>query len=188
MRTGRPRGRGVAAGLAVVVVLLVAACGSTAPTSSNPATPGPTVDGSGGPKPTIWPTTVVEASIALGAADGDFSKLADDVVKAVDSEDPATMLGVMNDALTFLNGNQKNIPHLQAYPETKPVGDKLAVAYAQMIEGATKARDGLIAADGAAVQAGFQEFFAGNAAYVAVAPALGDLAGQAIFMKRQLLR
>ena len=98
------------------------------------------------------------------------------------------MLQVIRDTLTFLIGNQKNIVHLQEYPATKQVGDQLAVAYAHMIEGATKVQDGLVSGNADAVQQGFVEFFDANTAYVKISPALGDLAGQAIFMKRQLLQ
>lgn len=153
---------------------------ATAPASSSPGTPRP--------KPTTWPTMTVEAAIALGAADNDFTKMAMDVVSAVGSEDPQRILTVMNGALTFLTENQKNIPRLQAYDFTKSVGDRLATAYATMIEGATKVRDGLLTGDADAVETGLTTFFDGNAAYVAISPDLGDLADQAIFMKRQLLR
>ncbi|MBF8289123.1 MAG: hypothetical protein HW391_91 [Chloroflexi bacterium] len=130
----------------------------------------------------------VEASIALGAADNDFTPMAVDVVSAVGSEDPQRILTVLNSALTFLTENQKNIPRLQEYAFTAPVGNRLADAYAMMIDGATRARDGLLAGDGAALEAGLTTFFDGNKAYVAISPDLGDLADQAFFMKRQLLR
>ena len=174
----------------MILALLLAACGATATPSSSPtgATASPGESGSPGPKPTFWPTGTVEATIALGAADGDFTKMANDVVGAVNSNDAVKVLQVMSDALTFLKGNQENIPHLQKYPATKAVGDQLATAYGQMIAGAQAVIDGMNAGDTAAVQAGFVTFFAGNEAYVAVSPALGDLADQAIFMKRQLLR
>ena len=173
----------------VVLAILLSSCGATTTPSGSPrATASPGESGSPGPKPTFWPTGTVEATIALGAADGEFIKMANDVVGAVNSNDPVRVLQVMSDTLTFLKGNQKNIPHLQKYPATKAVGDQLEAAYGQMIDGAQAVIDGMNAGDTAAVQAGFVTFFAGNEAYVAISPALGDLADQAIFMKRQLLR
>lgn len=174
----------------MVLAILLASCGPTATPSGSPvvATASAGESGSPGPKPTFWPTGTVEATIALGAADGDFTKMASDVVGAVNSNDAVKVLQVMSDALTFLKGNQENIPHLQNYPATKAVGDQLAAAYGQMIDGAQAVIDGMNAGSTEAVQAGFVTFFAGNAAYVAISPALGDLADQAIFMKRQLLR
>lgn len=170
--------------------MIIVACGASVTPSPSTGSSAPTGGGSGvpTPKPTFWPTGVVEATIALGAADGDFIKMANDVVGAVDSNDAARVLQVMSDALTFLKGNQENVPRLQGYPATTDVGDKLAAAYAQMIEGAQAVIAGMNAGDSSAVQAGFDTFFAGNAAYVAISPALGDLADQAVFMKRQLLR
>lgn len=172
-----------------MLAILLASCGSTTTPSGSPgATASPGESGSPGPKPTFWPTGTVEATIALGAADGEFTKMANDVVGAVNSNDAVKVLQVMSDALTFLKGNQENIPRLQKYPATKAVGDQLEAAYGQMIDGAQAVIDGMNAGDTAAVQAGFVTFFAGNEAYVAISPALGDLADQAIFMKRQLLR
>ncbi|MES2208680.1 MAG: hypothetical protein V4515_00610 [Chloroflexota bacterium] len=179
---------------AVIGVLLItatlAACGASTTTPSTSPTPSASADGSGSPrpKPTFWPTTTVEAAIALGAADGDFTKMASDLVAAVESNDAVRVLQAMTDALTFLEGNEKNIPRLQAYPATQPVGDQLAAAYAQMIAGVRAVIAGMNAGNSEAVQAGFVDFVAGNQAYVAISPALGDLADQAIFMKKQLLR
>ncbi len=185
-------------GLTVVLLIasvpgLATACapgGGTAPpaTATAAGTPDPDASGTPRPKPTTWPTNTVEAAIALGAADNDFTKLAMDVVAAVSSEDPQRILTVMNGALEFLTENQKNVPRLQAYAFTKSVGDRLAVAYATMIEGATQVRDALYTGDAEAIETGLTTFFDGNKAYVAISPDLGDLADQAVFMKRQLLR
>lgn len=190
-----PRRSGLTAPVAIVATVIVAiatlagACSPATPSSSPPASASASAgDGTAVPKPTGWPTTVVEAAIALGAADGDFTTLASDVIAAVNSEDPARILQVMNDAIQFLTENQKNIPKMQAYPETKSVGDRLEPAYAQMLEGATEVRDGLTAGNSSAVETGLTTFFAGNDAYVKVSSDLGDLAEQALFMKRQLLR
>ena len=159
----------------------------TASPASTPA-PGSPASGTPVPKPTVWPTTTVEATIALGAADGDFTTMADDVVAAMDSQDTQQILTVMNDVIEFLTENQKNVPRLQAYDATKSVGDRLARAYATMIEGATAVRDGLLAGNSDAVETGLTTFVEGNGAYVAISADLGDLAEQALFMKRQLLQ
>lgn len=183
----------VAATVAVVAVLAVACSPAGSATPGAPTTGPASPSGSGspaspGPKPTAWPTTVVEAAVALGAADGDFTTMADDVVAAVESQDPARILKVVDGVITFLTENQKNIPRLQAYEATRPVGDRLAPAYATMLDGATKVREGLLSGDAASVEAGFVTFFEGNTAYVQISRDLGDIAEQALFMKRQLLR
>jgi hypothetical protein len=174
--------------IGIAAIAGVAVACSPGQATSSPAGSGSTASGSPGPRPTSWPTTTVEAAIALGAADGDFKVMANDVVGAVNSQDPAEILRVITKAIEFLTENQKNIPHLQSYEATKSVGDRLADAYATMLAGATQIRDGLTTGNADDVEAGFTLFFEGNATYVSISPELGDLADQAVFMKRQLLQ
>ena len=176
--------------LTVAVAGLVAACSPAGTASGSPTgTPGPVASGSGspGPKPTAWPTTTIEASIALGAAHNDFAKMVNDIGSAVSAGDPARIDVAMDDALAFLEGNQTNIPRLQAYDHTKPTGDRLAAVYAKMIEGVKMVQTGLSTGDADTVEEGFEIFSEGNTEYLAVAPEVVDLANQAIFMKRILL-
>ena len=151
-------------------------------TSQGPQGTGPT------PKPTSWPGTVVAATIALGAADGQFESMGNDMQTAVDANSPQEMLLAAQSGLDFLTGNQKNIPLIQAYPETKPLGDALAKAYADMIAGLQKIKDSLTSGDAAGVQAGFQQWAAGSTEYAAVRQGLSDKSEQAIFMQRIYLR
>jgi hypothetical protein len=180
--------------LAVPAILAVAAVLGLAvgctPTGSATASPEPAPSGSqsAGPRPTSWPTTVVESSVALGAAHSDFATMTNDIAGAVASEDPGRIAAVLGDALEFLTANQTNIPRLQAYPATKSVGDRLAVVYEKMIQGLTQVRDGLALGDASVIEAGFATFFEGHTEYVAISPDLTVIAEQAIFMKRVLLR
>jgi hypothetical protein len=169
---------------AVTVLGLAVAC---SPQGSATGSPGATVQGSARPKPTNWPTGTVEASIALGAANGEFTKMTDDIAAAVDAQDPARIATAMNDALAFLTGNQQNIAKLQDYPATKDLGDRLAPVYAKMIAGATQVRDGLTGGDAAAVEAGFTTFFEGSTEYAGLSSDVAAAAEQAVLMKRQLL-
>jgi len=171
---------------AVTVLGLAVAC---SPEGSATGSPGSTIEGSGGPtpKPTTWPTGTVEATIALGAANGEFTKMTDDIAAAVDSQEPARIATAMNDALTFLTGNQQNIAKLQDYPGTNDLGDRLAPVYAKMIAGATQVRDALTSGDAAAVEAGFTTFFEGSTEYAGLSSDVAAAAEQALFMKRQLL-
>jgi hypothetical protein len=185
------QGLGWLAILTVTVAGLVAACTPTGTASGSPTgTAGPDASGSGspGPKPTAWPTTTIEATIALGAAHNDFDAMVNDIGTAVTAGDPALVAVAMDDALEFLEGNQTNIPRLQAYDSTKPTGDRLAATYAGMIEGLKMVKAGLAAGDGEAVEEGFEVFSEANTEYLTVAPELVELATQAIFMKRVLLR
>ena len=172
--------------VAVTILALAVAC---SPEGSATGSPGSTVEASGGPtpKPTTWPTGTVEATIALGAANGEFTKMTDDIAAAVDSQDPARIATAMNDALTFLTGNQQNIGKLQDYPGTKELGDRLAPVYAKMIAGATQVRGGLTSGDAGAVEAGFTTFFEGSTEYAELSSDVATAAEQAVLMKRQLL-
>jgi len=175
--------------LLAAAVVLGLAVGCT-PEGSATASPWPTQAGSQspGPRPTNWPTGTVEASIALGAANGEFVKMTDDIAAAVDSGDPARMATAMNDTLAFLTGNQQNVTKLQDFDGTKELGDRLAPVYAKMIAGATQVRDGLTSGDGSAVEAGFATFFEGSTEYAGLSSDVAAAAERAIFMKRQLLR
>ena len=169
---------------AVTVLGLAVAC---SPRGTATGGPEATVQGSAAPKPTTWPTGTVEASIALGGANGEFTKMTDDIAAAVDSQDPARIATAMNDTLTFLIGNEQNIAKLQDYPGTKDLGDRLAPVYARMIAGATQVRDALQSGDAAAVEAGFTTFFEGSTGYAGLSSDVAAAAEQALFMKRQLL-
>ena len=166
-----------------LLVGVVAACSSQPGPTSEPTTAGPVGTGPT-PQPTAWPASVVSSMIALGAADGQFVQMGNDLQAAVDAGNLSELLTVTNDATTFLTGNRGNIPRLQAYALTKPLGDKLAAAYDQMIAGIKQIHDSLVNGDASGVSAGFQTFLAGNTAYADVRQELGDKAQQAIFMKR----
>jgi len=176
----------MALAIVLAAVVLLVAC---TPSGTASATPGTAASSSAppGPKPTRWPTLTIEAAIALGAAHSDFTKMVNDVALALDSEEPERISVAMDDALVFLEGNQANIPRLQSYDSTKSVGDRLAVVYGKMIDGARQVRTGLTAGDGGAVEAGFMKFFEGSTEYTTVSGELVDLAEQAVFMKRILL-
>ena len=173
--------------LAVVISLGIAACSGLASGSPTPpatATVSVPDDATMGPNATFWPTNVIEGAISLAAADASFSKMNQDVQTAVTAGDPKTILTVMTDSLKFLQANRVAVGYLQQYDTTKPVGDKLAAAYDQMIAGAQKILDGLKSGDGEAVQLGFNDFFAGDAAYAEQTGPLGDIVSQATLMKR----
>lgn len=177
-------------GLALtVLVLSVAACGGTTPSQSG-GQPSASADGSStpGPKPTNWPTGVVEAAIALGAADGDFARVGLDLETAVTEGDLEALLTVVTDVIEFIEGNQPNVVKLQGYEGTKALGDALAPTYATMLEGVTKIRDSLLAGDADGVEAGFTAFVEGTIAYSQLRNDVNEAAVTALFMKRQLLR
>jgi hypothetical protein len=172
--------------IAVLASLLVGCSDVTTTPTSTPN--GPTLAPGETPKPTAWPGSVVSAMIALGAADPSFAKLGSDLQTTVDTGDMQGLLQVTTDGLTFLKGAQKNIPKLQAYAETKALGDALANGYQQMIDGLQQIHDSLTSGNAAGVTAGFQQFAAGNETYGAVRAELSDKAQQALFMQKNYLR
>jgi hypothetical protein len=172
---------------------VIAACTGTAPSTTPGGSFNPLATfgllGSGEtPAATRWPATVVEAVVALGAADQDFGKAGNDLNDAVQAGDLGALLRASNDTKAFLEGNQKNIPALQSYPPLKPLGDALAPAYAQMLAGVTQIHDSLVSGNSAGVTSGFQQFVAGSTAYGEARAQLADAAEQALFMKKGLLR
>ena len=174
-------------GVAILISLGIAGCsalGSASPTPAATATATVPDDATMGPGATFWPTQVVEGAISLAAADASFSKMNQDVTTAVNGADPHTILTVMTDALKFLQSNRVAVGYLTQYDATKAVGDKLAAAYDQMIGGAKAIIDGLTNGNGEAVQQGFNDFFAGDAAYAEQTGPLGDIVSQATLMKR----
>jgi hypothetical protein len=168
-------------GLAVALAGCVTSTSSASPAASPTGTP---TDATLGPNATTWPTLVVEGSISLAAADASFKTMNTDVSTAVNAGDPQKILLVMKNALTFLKKNRVAVTYLQEYDFTKATGDKIGAAYDQMIGGAQAIVDGITSGNGEAVQQGFNDFFAGDAAYAEQTGALGDLAAQAALMKR----
>ena len=163
----------------------MACTGNPAISTSSGSTTTGTPNGSGAvPLPTHWPGNTIEATIGLGVADTSFVKVGKDLSAAVDAGDLARLLTVTDDVRRFLAANQTQIAVLQAYPETKSVGDRLAPAYAQMAAGVKQIHDSLVAGDGNGVTAGFATFSAGNTVYAAVRGDLGRLVSQALEMKR----
>jgi hypothetical protein len=170
---------------AAVLAGIAVGCSNATPSPSAAAVATQVPFGSGQtPVPTAWPGGVVSAMIALGADDASFQQLANDLQTTVNNGDLQAMLQVTNDGLTFLKAAQQNVPHLQGYSETKVLGDGLAGAYQQMIDGMQQIHDSLVGGNAAGVTTGFQEFAAGNTAYGAFRAELSDRAQQAIFMQR----
>ncbi len=180
----RSASRSLTLGIAVVLGIL-AGCSTAATQSPSPAASiGAGSSESVDPQATSWPGGVVDAIVALGAADPQFDQVGKDLSTAVNANDMQTLLGVTTEVQKFLTANQQYIPRVQGYDATKSLGDSLATAYAQMLAGITKIHDSLVAGDGPGVTAGFDTFVSGSAAYGLARPTLGDYFNQAIFMKR----
>jgi hypothetical protein len=176
-------------GLLILVASVLAIVGGCSATSASPTSTSPPSatepSGSGaGPLATPWPGHVVEALAQLAIVDPQFQQVGTDLNDAVTAGDLKALLVVTKNVHTFLTANQKYIPALQGYPETKSLGDGLAASYAQMIAGITQIEQSLTSGSGAGVTAGFATFTAGYTAYGAFRTNLGTMGTQALEMKR----
>jgi hypothetical protein len=171
---------------AAALLLLVVACGGA--TSPNPqASPTTSADASGpAPKPTHWPTSTIEGTIALGAADTEIWKAGVDLRKAAESEDLELMLGAADGLAKLLEGNLPNVPRLQSYPATKDLGDGLEISYAGLLNAAVQIRDSITGGDSNGLLEGFTKLTAAIELYAVQRQALAEAAIQAVFMKRVL--
>jgi hypothetical protein len=184
-RPGRRQSLGLPASVGAILIVVAACTGlsSTPAPASTTFLPLGTASGSG-PLPTPWPGHVVEALVQLAVVDPQFQEVGTDLNDAINAGDLKALLVVTKNVHTFLTANQKYIPALQGYPLTKTLGDGLATAYAQMIQGITQIEDSLTAGNGSGVTAGFATFTAGYTAYGAFRTDLGTLGSQALEMKR----
>ena len=180
------RRRGPAGAAAAALLFLVVACGGSMSPSPD-ASPTTAADASGpAPKPTHWPTSTIEGTIALGAADAEIWKAGVDLRKAAETDDLELMWGAADGLAILLEGITPNVPRLQAYPATKDLGDGLETSYAGLLEAAVQIRDSITAGDSDAVVAGFTKLTAAIELYADQRQALSEAATQAIFMKRVL--
>jgi hypothetical protein len=180
----RSPGRSIALGIALLLGIVAGCSATTTPSPSPAAASFPSDSFSPDPGATSWPGGVVDAVVALGAADPQFDQVGKDLSTAIDTNNMQTLLAVVENVQKFLTANLAHIPKLQGYDATKDLGDKLAAAYTEMLAGMTKVHDSLVNGDGAGVTAGFDTFASGSTAYGLVRASLGDTFNQAIFMKR----
>ena len=171
------------AALGLIVLVALAACAGSSTTSSPSASASPDASGPV-PKPTAWPATTIEGTIALGAADAEIWKAGVDLRKAAENEDVELMWGAADGLVKLLEGIQPNVPRLQSYPATKDLGDELEVAYGMLHDAAAQIRDSITGGDSNGVVAGFTALTAAMDVYADSRPPLSDAAQQAIFMKR----
>jgi hypothetical protein len=194
-RLAAPRRDAPVATLALLAVLLIAACVATAtPTPSGsaaPASPGasPSADGSAiAPSPTWWPGGVVEAVLNLGKADAQIQLAGGDLGAAAANEDLEAMRGAADGLAILVERLIPQIDRIRDYPETAPAAAAYDAAFPVMLEGATQLRDAIDAGDATGMAAGSQRLAAGLDAYAEARRLIGPLVDQAILMQRLLVR
>lgn len=178
-------------GLVLLVAIIAAACGAAAGSASPPpagtgsATPS---DPGVAPSPTRWPGGVVEAVMNLGKADSEIEAAGADLGAAAASEDLEAMWGAADGLVTLLTRLTPEVDRIRDYPETAPAAKALALAFPEMLAGASELRDGITAGDGARVLNGSQRLATGLEAYRQARRLLGPLVDEAILMQRILVK
>jgi hypothetical protein len=169
--------------------MVAGACAGTAgPSVAAPSAASPSASDAAGPEPTRWPGTTVLATIALGGADGEIQKASADLGRAADATDLEAMWGAADGLAILLQNLTPNIERLEAYPPTAALAAKYRAAFPVMLEGAIQLRDGIRAADAAAIQAGSARLSEGLMLYTALRADLADLASQAALQQRLLVQ
>jgi len=174
-------------GLAMLVVTLVAACaGSTSPSPSGPDGTAP--EATPGPKATPWPSSVIEAVLALAAADAELWKAGADIARAADAKDVKAMWGAADGTVKLIDGLMLNVAALEAYPHTQPFGAAYRASFPVMLEGATQLRDSITAGDAKGVVTGSQRLAQGISLYANVRSMLDSYVKEAMTMKKTLVQ
>lgn len=185
IRAAGPRSGAV---LAVLAILLIVGCDGTPDASRAPSgSIAPTPSGPG-PGQTAWPSTTVEVTIALAAADAEIGKAFTDLNTAAETEDLKLMRGAANGLATLLETMLPRVSSLTTYPGTEDLGVALETSYEALHAAAVKIRDSIDAGDSAGVVAGFDQLTVAIDTYADTRQALADAGTQAIFMKRTLLK
>jgi len=181
-----PAGAALAA-IALVVGLVVAACGtSTVTPSSSPAASGPLT--SLAPNATPWPGGVIEGVINLAKADTEIQAAGADLGAAAAYEDLEKMWGAADGLATLIERLQGQVPRIADYPETAPAAAAYAAAFPDMLAGAKQIRDSITAKDATGIAAGSQQLAKGLDKYRQARRLIGPLVDQAFLMQRLLLK
>ena len=198
-RPGRASSRGAIAVTALVLGLVVVACGAPSPSggpSSVPAasaSPAASADGGGAgsglqPGPTPWPGTVVEAVMILALADVEIQKAGADLGAAAASEDLEAMWGAADGLVTLVTRLGRQVPRIADYPESAAAARAYEAAFPDMLAGATTLRDAITAKDAAGIAAGSRQLAAGLEKYALARREIGPLADRAMLMQRILVK
>lgn len=176
---------------------------SSGPTASAASTaPGPAGSASPLPLPTdslpvpnrtlppgtiIWPTSVIDATIALAVLHNEILKAGGDLTVAVQNKDMPLLLGASQGLATLMDESIPNAQKLTTWKDTKSVGEAYVPVLTAIRDAATALSTALLGADGPGVGTASQQLAAALVGYQAVEPGLVDLADTALIMRRGLL-
>jgi hypothetical protein len=180
----------VAAGVVLLLTLLVAACAATTVTPS-PSVGVPSASSTAAalaPSATPWPGDVVEAVVILGKADAEIKAAGADLGAAAAYEDLDAMEGAADGLATLIERLETQVPRIKDYPETAPAAAAYEQAFPDMLAGAKELRDAIKSGDTAGISAGSQQLSKGLEAYQQARRLIGPLVDQALLMQRILLK
>jgi hypothetical protein len=193
LRTGRHGGLGqpvvrpLFAVALLAVALVAAACGSTTAPQSSIAVPSQTFD-TNNPNTKIWPTDVINATIALAALDNEIKKASTDLNKAADTSDTALLLGAAEGIVALVTPLQPDAAKMAGFEETKAAGEAYVKALGAIRTSGEALVKSLRAGDGPGVTTNAQALAQAMALYGEARPLIVDLANKAIEMQKHLLR
>lgn len=168
--------------VSLLTALVMAACGSSGPSltpSPSAATP------AGSPVPSLavpdsWPSDVVSAVIALGAADAEFASAGGDLIAAADTSDLELMLGAANGLAALVEVNRSNAEALAAYEPFTELGAAYLRAFDLLGGGASSLSESILTGDAEGIVEGSRTIASGVAAYGEVREPLSVLLPDAI--------
>ena len=198
LRSGRTGGQGLLSAAALTTLLLiVVACGTTAPSGSASGAPSPTTgsgpstgpggSGSPGPKPTAWPGNAVLGIEALGAADNQIGAAINDLNQGIANQDLALMRRAA-DGLAGVDVLLPNMDKISIFEPMRPFADKYGAAIRAISASAKALRTAIDAGDGPGITASSRDLLAALEQYAEVQPELASWVEQSIEQRRLLLR
>ena len=124
----------------------------------------------------------------LGKADVQIEAAGADLGAAAASEDLEAMWGAADGLVTLLTRLIPEVDRIKDYPETAPAAKALALAFPEMLAGASELRDGIRSGDAERIVSGSQRLATGLESYRQARRLLGPLVDEAILMQRILVK
>ena len=190
MRPGTAVRRLSRLGLAsLLAAVTVAACGSASPSER----PSPTPPGSPQPAPSIevpasWPSSAVNAVIALAAADAELASAGGDLIAAANTSDLELMLSAANGLAGLVEANRPNAEALAAYQPFAELGAAYLQAFDLLESGATALSEAITTGDAQGIVEGSRTIAAGVAAYGEVREPVSVLLPEALRQSGALVK
>ena len=176
----------------------------SSPVASVPAASGPAGSPGASPAPTppdlgvspdrtlppgqvLWPTSVIDATIALAAADNEFKKAAGDWTTGAEAKDMDLLLAAAQGMSYLADRSMANAQRLADFPELATVGKDLVDVFSVLRVAGQQVNDTAVAGDTPGFEAAVADLAAAMAAYGTAREPMIDAAELALVMRRGLL-